>query len=375
MNLTVPRFAMILLFFHVLSSPAIAGRDIPDDNLSLAVLVTLDSGEQASGFYLDDTNYYYLVTARHVLFDPGTQALKSKTAMLLSYSKDVKDPKRIKLKINLENLQKDGLIRKHQTADVAVARIGKSQKTPDGEGQIVTTGNYVEWIEGMNAAAILASSISGMTRFDEVLTGNEVYLFGYPGSIGIKEIPQIEYERPLLRKGIVAGKNQSKKTIILDCTTYFGNSGGPVAQAEIIGLGNTAFRIIGIVSEFIPFTETWINATHKMSSHWQISNSGYSVIVPIDRVLEVLEPEPTPDPLLIDLKNKIEQGLSKLDPKPSFEIPESSAGRSLVVRYKTRQYVVHPKDKAGLISVTSETQEGPSDDGILLRAHILLRAS
>ena len=76
------------------------------------------------------------------------------------------------------------------------------------------------------------------------------------------------------------------------------------------------------------------------------------------------------DPALVSLRNKIEKGLSTLDPKPTFEIPESSAGRSLVVRYKTRQYVVHPKNKAGRISEKTEIQEGPSDDGFFLRAHI-----
>ena len=77
-----------------------------------------------------------------------------------------------------------------------------------------------------------------------------------------------------------------------------------------------------------------------------------------------------PDNILVELRNKIEKELGKLDPKPTFEIPQSSKGRSLVVRYKTRQYVVHPKSKSGHISEQTEMREGPSHDGFLLRAHV-----
>jgi hypothetical protein len=91
----------------------------------------------------------------------------------------------------------------------------------------------------------------------------------------------------LLRKGIIAGKNPSRRTIILDCPSYYGNSGGPVVQAERLGLGKTEFKIIGIVSQFVPFKETWVNVTHKMS-HWEISNSGYTVVMPIDLVLDLI---------------------------------------------------------------------------------------
>ena len=52
-----------------------------------------------------------------------------------------------------------------------------------------------------------------------------------------------------------------------------------------------------------------------------------------------------PDPVLGKLKGKIEPEAAKLDPNPTFEIPESSVGRSHVVRYKTRQYVIHATNK------------------------------
>jgi len=77
-----------------------------------------------------------------------------------------------------------------------------------------------------------------------------------------------------------------------------------------------------------------------------------------------------PDPVLVKLQSEIEQELATLDPKPTFDIPESSVGKSLTVRYKTRQYTIHPKNKAGRISEDTVQREGPSDDGFLLRVHV-----
>jgi hypothetical protein len=82
------------------------------------------------------------------------------------------------------------------------------------------------------------------------------------------------------------------------------------------------------------------------------------------------KPKASPDPILMTLKAKLEQEFQKLDPKPTFEFPDGYDGRSLVVRFKTRDYVVHPRNKAGRIAETTEKHEGPSDDGFLLRAHV-----
>ncbi len=108
-------------------------------------------------------------------------------------------------------------------------------------------------------------------------------VFGYPSSIGLKNAPQIDYNRPLLRKGILAGTNPATRTLILDCPVYFGNSGGPVLEVDRQGLTAT-FRIIGVVIQFIPFNETAGSQTAMI-----LSNSGYSVAVPMDFVLELLK--------------------------------------------------------------------------------------
>ena len=58
-------------------------------------------------------------------------------------------------------------------------------------------------------------------------------------------------------------------------------------ELEHTSLTESRFMMIGIVSEFVPFKEEWVNETHHFSNV-QISNSGYCVVTPMDAVLELL---------------------------------------------------------------------------------------
>jgi len=86
------------------------------------------------------------------------------------------------------------------------------------------------------------------------------------------------------------------KSIILDCPVYAGNSGGPVLQVEQVGLRaqglQIEFAVIGVVAEFVPVAEEWLNKTHGYSN-FEIGNSGYSVATPMDFVLEIISASAT----------------------------------------------------------------------------------
>jgi len=123
--------------------------------------------------------------------------------------------------------------------------------------------------------------------FSDVLVGNEVFIFGYPTSLGIKEIKQIQHDKPLLRKGIVAGKNSEYRNFIIDCPTYPGNSGGPVIEKEEINFSQINFRLIGLMSQFVPFEEVWHSKRFGLENRqWQ--NSGYSIVIPVDAIMDLL---------------------------------------------------------------------------------------
>ena len=95
-------FSIFLLLSAIWPQIAIAQRAIPDDNLGYPVLITLTDCSsniatiKASGFFLNTGPAFYLVTARHVLFNEPVQPnqarlLQCKKAELVSYSKDPKD--------------------------------------------------------------------------------------------------------------------------------------------------------------------------------------------------------------------------------------------------------------------------------------------
>ena len=255
---------------------------IPEDNIRYPVLVKLSNDSSASGFFLNGKNGSYFITAKHVFFDEEG-AFTARTVTLTAYSSVLTEAKTIDVTLDLQTLLAGGRIKSHPTADVAV--VGILVKTPEGFG--IPPGAQLK-LPGQGHS-LVGVSIGGTKKYSEVLISNEVYVFGYPASLGIKNRPQIDFSRPLLRRGAVAGKNDANQTIVLDCPVYYGNSGGPVIEAEQVDLTTRRFSVIGVVSEFVPFVETWYNIQHKFQNV-NIENSGYSVVVPMDQVFELVEP-------------------------------------------------------------------------------------
>ena len=122
----------------------------------------------------------------------------------------------------------------------------------------------------MATAGLLGVDAKTVKTFDQVLTGNEVMLFGHPSSLALQQLRQLDPSRPLLRKGIVAGTNVERKSIILDCPVYFGNSSGPVFEMDKDGL-STRFYAIGLVNQYVPFVQAGGSQTFAMQIE---SNSG-----------------------------------------------------------------------------------------------------
>ncbi len=275
--------ALTIIGLTVLCGEVGARRAVPDDNLAYPVLVTLKEGGQGSGFFLNLQTATFFVTARHVFFKEGTDDLLAQEAELRSYAKDPNDKGKNIFQLDLSALKQAGNIKKHATHDVAVIRIGVRIQGTDARSLKTLDGVM---IKETASSGILGVGESTIKRFAEVMTANNVYIFGFPTSIGLKAIPQIDYLRPLLRAGIVAGTNEQAQTIILDCPAYGGNSGGPVLEVEEDGFGKK-FKIIGVVSQFVPVAETWRNMTHGYNNT-NISNSGYAIAIPMDFVHDLI---------------------------------------------------------------------------------------
>lgn len=97
-----------------------------------------------------------------------------------------------------------------------------------------------------------------------------------------------------------------------------------------------------------------------------------AVIVCLNFVIPALadEPKPPPDPVLIALKDKLEQEFQKTEPKPTFEFPNHYNGKFMIGRFKNRSWLIHPRAKDGRRAETVEKSEGPSDDGFRLAVEV-----
>jgi Trypsin-like peptidase domain len=267
------------------------GRAVPEDNLAYPVLLVLKTRvatSQASGFFVDTPHAQYLVTAHHFLAeqdalirDPKTNAyVTDANITVISYSRDPTDNTRNNYVLNLHDLQANGHIKINQSVDILVITLIELSGPPSSDKPVSGTP-----VAGVNILQIakqgtVGVALNAIKKFDDVLIGNDVLMYGYPTSIGLATLPQIIPDRPLLRKGIVAGKNFQQHTLILDCPSYQGNSGGPVFEIDRRFTGN-AFYLIGVAEQYVPYAM----GSPTISI---LNNSGYSIAAPTDAVVEMI---------------------------------------------------------------------------------------
>ncbi len=238
------------------------------------------SAGSGSGFFLQYSNKVFLVTAKHVLFDsarfPSLVLLATNaTCTVWSARTNVS----AQVAINLAGSFAASQTRGHSSRDVAVVLIS-----------VVETNGFrgSDFAKPPGPAPFplqLVIANDQTMLFKDVPVGSDIYTFGYPSSIGLQAAPQIDQTRPLVRRGIVAGKDPNRRTLVLDSPVFKGNSGGPIVERGS-EFGFQA-KVIGIAVEFVPFEERWLNSQFGYSNT-TISNSGYSIAEPMDSVFEVL---------------------------------------------------------------------------------------
>ena len=261
-------------------------RSLPDNNLSYPILIETNNGS-GSGFYYRNDEKLFIVTARHVLFEKDEDSkyvLRDSKILVTSYDQDldIKEPLELEMDLTKLNIRKDDKndIVLVEFADMSVDdKKNKIMKVLDGAKQLST-----------KVANIVVVPPSSLKKYNDVTVSNDVYILGYPSSLSDQKMCQIEPKRPLLRKGIVAGKNDTNGTIILDCPVYFGNSGGLAIEVERIK-DHITYKVIGVVSQYIPFVERLISSIGYTNLSYE--NSGYSVVVPVDTIekLSIQKPQ------------------------------------------------------------------------------------
>ena len=202
------------------------------------------------------------------------------------YGKDLTISTPSLFELDLDVLQKNGNLKFNNFADVAIVKF--ADLSVEDNGMQVAT-----FITGVSQKTKIDNPIVGVKDenikyYSDVLVSNEALILGYPNSLGDTKSGQIDHSRPLLRKGIVAGRNDKTKTIVLDCPVYGGNSGGMAIEVEEVTLEQRNFRIIGVVAEFVPFFEQLISRQYG-TTNLNIENSGYAIVVPMDFVLDLIK--------------------------------------------------------------------------------------
>jgi len=264
---------------------------LPEDNLYYSVLLSLDEGKSyGSGFRMKYKNHNYLVTARHVLFTENQNLRAKRLIMTCQNANNIDEP--MILGIDLEK----AFCKYDKTNDVAIIKLGefkklyeketplKTDKTKHKRPSVLIGESCLSEISIPKNLRIVSLDKEATRGIHKIRIGNDVFLMGYPTSLGMKRNDDFDSSKPLLRKGIIAGVYNTKNTFIIDCPTYFGNSGGPIVEYG----EDDFYRIIGIVSKYIPFVTKW-HSSREQITNTELTNSGYTVCVPIQAAFDLID--------------------------------------------------------------------------------------
>lgn len=261
---------------------------LPLNNLNYPIRILIGNSS-GSGFLVSHENKLYLVTARHVVYqqDQITKdflLLNEKlTIVCHTFSGNKIQAAPRKYEVQLTTLLSNNNLKFHFTADLVVIKLGNLDATLR-----VNLVNGVTLTHSSDGS-LVHYEMSGARKFEEVETTNDVFVLGYPVSLSTIEMKQINYDVPLVRKGIVAGKNYENKTIILDCPVYGGNSGGLVLEINRTDAFNINIHLIGVVVQYVPFIDQWRNVRFPELYNSNYQNSGYSIALPVDNIFDLIK--------------------------------------------------------------------------------------
>lgn len=274
-------------FFFLCVFETLAQKELVDILIPGTVLIKYTSGGSSSGIIVADSSYMYLVTAKHCLIEEqnkGKINLVDSMIYLIYYVHDPFSSKPDSLFIDLLNAQKQGDLLYDPQNDIAILVIAKMDGfTPSGNPKFI----YTTSTKKLTKLAPGGISEAICLQFDKVNVGEDCLILGYPSSLQLNNINDYDFKRPLLRKGAIAGKDKSKGTIIVDCPSYQGNSGGPVVSSSF--LDQSSIGLIGIVSRSILHVEQLESQYYKTVVSVNLNNSGYTVIIPIDFALSLMK--------------------------------------------------------------------------------------
>jgi hypothetical protein len=244
---------------------------------NVVLIQSKDKSHSGSGFLYNTGKNIYLVTARHVLV--GTQkTLLFDEITFHSYPKDSEKEIAIEYSINLRKAFINNKARYGNRYDIIAVQLGATKP-----GMV----NYYDYVSrtGGRSNINIFSINDCILSLDSINVGEDIFMIGYPKSLEVTQHNNFNFNRPLARKGIVSGKDYQHTTILVDCPSFGGNSGGPVLMKK-----HDQIFMIGLVSSYVPYIDYWINPVTKITNR-ETSNSGLTVVVPFYRIIRDLYEE------------------------------------------------------------------------------------
>ncbi|HTH48465.1 MAG TPA: hypothetical protein VMB21_13210, partial [Candidatus Limnocylindria bacterium] len=186
----------------------------PDDPQVYPVFIAWGSGF-GSGCYLAISNSVYLATAKHVLFDLNANppVLTTTNAILQTYYPDeTGNLVPAKYLVDFALLNRDGAVRTSTNHDVALVKLFKMLPANRINAPTLVQNPGVHEL-GTNYR-VTSFKADSFAQKNDVRTGCDIFMFGYPAAITVPSQTDLSPDQPLLRKGIVSGKNTKAGLII-----------------------------------------------------------------------------------------------------------------------------------------------------------------
>lgn len=121
--------------------------------------------------------------------------------------------------------------------------------------------------------------------------GDIVYSLGYP-----MRLVDNKHCYPICRMGCISricsaydGLNPIE--YIVDAQVFPGNSGGPIITKVSNGIDTVLWKLIGVLSGYIPYQETLVSQQTQKPRSTMEENSGLTVVFPYDRIEDVIRLE------------------------------------------------------------------------------------
>ena len=270
------RKIIIIIFFNFIT--ILYPQIIKDQILGSVVYLKNSFNVHGSGILISDSLNVFLVTAKHNLYNEDDTKFAS-SLTVFSYNTNPYSASETQIfEVGVKSAKKLNLLieSSDDRDDITVVFLGKRLSTKLNN-YILQPPNYVKPNNTELEICTYDRHRNSIIPYNDILIGSNILIIGYPASIGSNKHPQINPFRPLAHLGNVAGRYDQSKTIILACPVYRGNSGGPVFQAnKTWGGGYGSAPLIGIISEFIPYDEYYLN-------------SGYSVAQPFSKVGDIID--------------------------------------------------------------------------------------